>query len=128
MGPQPYTTLLLISGWTILISLLYDLTSHWSSRQPLRVGLALLLSALISLAGWETFKTGAFVQIGSIFNLADPAFWQAVFICLWLVIGWLFSRAFDEAISCPLRLLLGLILSFAVTHYFIDMLRMVYFP
>jgi hypothetical protein len=128
MGNQTSIYLLLIAGATILICLLYELTSHLKIRPIGRAVITFGLAILASIAGWALFSSGSFVSVRSWINLSDPTVWQGCFIGLWLLLGWLFSKAAAESMHQTLRLLLGLILSFAVTHYFMEMLHLVYFP
>ena len=120
--------LLMIAGWTILVSLIYEFSGRISQHRAMRVIFSLVLSLILPVLLWFLFQFGKENLTIAWFDLSNPAVWQTVFVFLWLLIGLLFSKAFHARMHVTLRLLLGLILSFFVTHYFMSMLRLVYYP
>lgn len=119
--------LLMIAGWTILVSLIYEFSGRISQHRAMRVIFSLALSLILPVLLWFLFHFGKENLTLEWFDISNPAIWQPVFVFLWLLIGLLFSKALNARMHLTLRLLLGLILSFFVTHYFLSMLRLVYY-
>ena len=119
--------LLMIAGWTILVSLIYEFSARISQHRAVRVIFSFVLSLVLPVLLWFLFQFGKENLALEWFNLSNPAIWQPVFVFLWLLIGLLFSKALNARMHLTLRILLGLILSFFVTHYFMSMLRLVYY-